>query len=151
MSSNDQPVSTPNQDAVLATIVAMVNTFESGGFGITLTVGGSLVTGILISGTEYFQRFAEFWPQSTNTKLGETLKKIFMDVAEDFGKQAKEQFEEHASGDYKTTSPLQFIHLKDARVATPSGLVPTHFGLLWRGRLSEVQAFSWGVLQMDER
>jgi hypothetical protein len=147
MTSDEHSELTENRDtdAILQLIVGMVNTFESGGFAITLTVGGSFITGQLIGTKEYLERFADLWPQSARGKLGESLKTQFQAAASDASKKAKQEFEEVVGKN------VRFVHLRDAQLITPAGLVPTNDGVLWRCRVSEVQAFSWGKLMADPR
>lgn len=107
-------------------------------FGVTLNVGGTVLTGQLISGGEYFRGFAaEFGDAAGDTPFGHSMREVLAKPAEQF----EDVPEEH---------PLPaFIHLKDARMFLGSGpAMPTSRGVWWRGRISEVQGFVLGSLSV---
>jgi hypothetical protein len=99
--------------------------------GITLTVGGALISGNLISAQAYFQRVIE---SVTNvSKPGENP-----------GVDAVTEL-------LKARTPLgggpiaaQYIHLRDARIYNGgSDPLPTN-GSNWRGKIASVDGFSLG-------
>jgi hypothetical protein len=107
---------------------------------ITLFVPGAVVTGVLTSGKDYFElfadRFAAGWPKDGRAAIrasmaspGEVYPRL-------------EPGQKSPRG-----QPAQFIHLRDAQLVGAFGGLPSGGdGLLWRGRLSEVAAYSLGRL-----
>ncbi|WP_433704437.1 gas vesicle accessory protein GvpU [Paraburkholderia sacchari] len=130
---NEPMMKEPELDWYLQSLVNMANTTGLS-MGITIVLGGTVVSGTLIGGKTYFdtfaQNFVDAWPdlaQESRDPLRETLAKPG----------------EHYGNGYDEAG-TSFIHLKDATIRTPSGYMPTSTGLLWRGRLSEVSGFSLG-------
>jgi hypothetical protein len=120
-------------DWYLQRLVALANEHEVH-IGMTLVVGGSLVTGTLIGGKTYFDSFADAF--TTGWPGDDTSKAAMRDY---FGGPAS------MYGDAKSGENPQFIHLKNASVRTLQGAIPTN-GFLWRGRISEVSGFSLGQI-----
>jgi len=114
----------------------LVNLANSGAtFGITLNVGGFLISGYLIGGQAYFKDFGEefsvFFQDEEATK---DIKNIIV-----------KNGELYTSED--DVPPPSYIHLQDAHFFNTNGNpVPNNRGVWWRGRLSEVDGFSLGVL-----
>lgn len=127
-----------DKDWFLQDLVKIVN---SGGFsfGITLNVGGLLVSGQLVGGKEYFEGFgsdfAGVFSDSETAKV----------VQESFAKRG-----EIYSSDKETLFPLTYIHVKEARFFNNSGKpIPGNRGVWWRGKLSQVNGFSLGSLSAE--
>lgn len=108
-------------------------------FGITLNVGGFLVSGSLIGGKEYFDGFGEdFVSAYEDQELAEKIKNIIA-----------KNGELYTISDEKDVPPPTYIHLKDARCFNTNGNpIPGNRGVWWRGRISEVDGFSIGSLSM---
>lgn len=114
--------------------------------GVLLTIGGSIVSGVLISGRTYF------------TELGETLKSAsnsegdLQSVLGDAWKRFTEIYDkpEEESDDWSPPS-AGFIHLRDARFCAPgqNSPLPRDKGMLWRGKISAIDGFSIGNLSFD--
>lgn len=107
---------------------------------VTLFVAGAVVTGVLTSGKVYFDRFADRfaagWPEEGRAEL-----RASMATPGD----VYPRLEPGEKSPRKM--PAQFIHLRDARVVTAQGHLPTTGeGLLWRGRLAAVGGYSLGQL-----
>ena len=112
---------------------------------ITLFVAGAVVTGVLTSGKVYFDafadRFAAGWPVEGRAELRASMASPGA-VYPRLGPGEKSP----------RKVPARFIHLRDAQVVFPAGNQPTTGdGLLWRGRLSEVAAYSLGRMAAEER
>lgn len=95
---------------------------------ITLTVGGSTVTGVLCGGLEYFRGISGLLGEGFDpvTNVGEAM-----------------------YGPGTVRGPATYIHLKDARICAPGGeATPSRDqpGVYWRGRLSEVSGFLFGSI-----
>jgi hypothetical protein len=122
-------------DWFLQSLVNMANNDELE-MGLTLQVGGFLVSGILVGGRKYFEGFAK-------------------DFASGFDEESAPEVEASVSGygDLYTSDrekadrpgswrALQYVHLKDARFFHPSGKpIPVQGGVWWRGRLNQVAGF----------
>jgi hypothetical protein len=94
--------------------------------GITLSVGGAVISGILISDRQYFEQLAI----ETHTEAFSSL------------------------GDYKPENiehiPLNYIHLKDAKIINGATAIPSSGGRLWRGKIASVDGFSLGTLSINK-
>lgn len=109
--------------------------------GITLTVGGNLVTGTLISGRKYFEEMGALIQKANG--LSPDLSKA---LANTFS-QWKDLYPESGDDD-DTKEHYNFIHLRRARfMADGQNFLPQKQGLLWRAKLSRVDGFSMGVLE----
>jgi hypothetical protein len=145
----DEKVSTvtAESDWFLRVLVRSVNSIGgkggSFGFGITLSIGGSLVSGDLISGREYFETFAADFANGAERsgfpELGATLKKSFSQ----FGEMYKPEPDD--DGEARSRGP-GYIHLKNARVHHGERRIPWERGVLFRARLSAVDGFILGSL-----
>ena len=132
-------------DWFLQTFVATVNDHE-GFIGVTLQTGGFLVSGRLISGAVYFEEFAEEYAGHGD---GEADKAVFRRYAKEFREGLAR---DAASPPEAGLTPPQFVHLRDARFYQSSGqpVVGGETGVLWRGRITEVQGFFLGELGQAE-
>lgn len=107
--------------------------------GVTLTVGGAIVSGILISGRKYFEELGDTLASASQSDgdmqsvLGEAWKQYTAIYDEP----------ENAPDDWQAP-PAGFIHLRDARFYAPGQHPIPSNGVLWRGKLSSVDGFSIG-------
>jgi len=127
-------------DWFLQNLIRLVNEEAGGSIGITVTVDGFLVSGLMVGGKEYFEAFARLFvggfkglTQDTAAKLEATFSGI--------GKI------------YDEPSDLlpEFLHLKDARVFHPDGSVAPSLqnpGVWWRVRVAAVSAFTLGTMSL---
>ncbi|CAB3650742.1 MAG: gas vesicle protein [Achromobacter sp.] len=141
-SSPSQPapaVATPSADVFLQFLVNLVN---NGGqlksIGVTLQMGGMLVSGEIVSGAEYFDRFAETFADSLSDADGQARQSVRTSLAE--------------LGDvFRLPQPAEplpnYIHLADALFFTADGTPIAGQPTLWRGRSSAVDGFILGRLQ----
>lgn len=119
-------------DWFLELLVKFVNT----GFppvAVTLTVGGTIVSGYLISAKDYFEAFAdEFtssWPDDP--------------IADEI----KGQFKKFGVVPKKEQNRFNYIHLRDARFFHPGQpAMPGNRGVLWRSRIAAIDGFCLGQL-----
>lgn len=130
------------QDWFLQKLVKMVNTSDIE-FGITLLVGGFLISGTLICGARYFKLASECHlfrdkeelqseiynyhsiciPDNSEVKEGEDVEKPAVELSTDY------------------------IHLVNAKFyQLPGGQLPSK-GVLWRGRIIQVSGFYLGNLE----
>ncbi len=129
-------------DWFLAELVRRAN---DGGLsiGITLCVGGTLVSGSLIGGRAYFEGFAEnVAAAATDAETAERARAFFR------GPAAMYRSEERRLRDVAADpEPLAYIHLEDARFFTVAGdPIPGNHGVYWRGKLSAVDGFVLGTM-----
>jgi hypothetical protein len=124
----------PGVDWYLQNLVIMANT-KGVEMGITVILGGTVVTGLLISGKTYFEAFGALFANAWNSD--EDGKKAIQDAMSEPAKMY--------GPDKGDPAGPSFIHLKDAFVRTPSGSLVNQ-GALWRGRLSEVSGFMLGSI-----
>jgi len=117
--------------------------------GITLSVGGLLVSGILIGTGAYLAGLTEDlkFQVSSSTPVTvaavEKTRKTFAYLASALGADKLNDKELDELEPY----PRQTIHLKDAQYFYPSAEpLPSERTVFWRGRLSEVDGFSLGRL-----
>ncbi|WP_429351769.1 gas vesicle accessory protein GvpU [Paenibacillus sp. 4624] len=111
-------------------LVALVEVADSLSLGLTLNVGGTLVSGLLISNKDYFESIAD----------------EFESVNEDGAKLAS-LYRRFAATHYSDTSGdaiTEYIHLKDVVIAQGE---TSYLIKLWRGKLNSVDGFSFGTLK----
>jgi hypothetical protein len=127
-----------DQDWLLEMLVALVDA-QSVSVNITLSVGGSLVSGKLVSGKEYFNSFAE--------QVSSGFKD--MGVSEATAKIMREQLAQPGevfhgeSTDPKLKNKPNYLHLKNARIISGTASYASQ-STWWRGRLSAVEGFFLG-------
>jgi len=127
-------------DHTLRLIVDLVNSSDLE-MGITLTGGGFLISGTLISGKSFFDGLAD---EMATSFEDESPKKAIHDYFARFG----EIYATIAEG-REHQLPI-YIHLKDARHFHNSGKpMPGNRGVYWRGRISQVVGFCMGTLSAD--
>ena len=97
---------------------------------VTLAVGGGVVTGALISQMKWLRLSAE----TMNARVpGSGV------IPDELGKMLVAETSDGTLHEY--------LHLKDARYISPTGVMPERPQMLWRGRISEVAGWSWGSIQ----
>jgi len=122
---------------------AIIKNYSQSGYeiGVTLTVGGSVISGLLISGRSYFAELAKMLVSNSVSEDD-----IFAELADDLGGLGAEIYDKptDAPDDWQQ-SPITFIHLKGARFHAPGHAgIPLKDGFLWRGKLASIDAFSIG-------
>ncbi len=104
------------------------------GLGLTLQMGGLLVSGALINPKEYFEEFSKMMAKAhiDYVDYALLLRKDIAALGEILDPKA-----------YPT-----YIHLKEAQYFTPAGdPIPSNSMSLWRGRINRVDGFSLGALE----
>jgi hypothetical protein len=101
---------------------------------VVLTVKGLIISGIMIGSSAFFEELEEFLRASG-----------YAAMAGEFVRPATETT--HAAD-----GAPAYVHLRDARII-PTALTPPHQQilppLLWRGRLSEIDGWSLGILDVE--
>jgi len=135
----EQPTSAPEaSDWLLQDLITLVES-GSGTFGITLCVGGILISGYLVAGEQYFDGIAEEYASRAESEEGRRK------ISDSF-KNLGAVYYSHVP-DTETVVVRSFIHLKDAVFIHNSGpAIPGNRGVWWRGRLSAVDGFMFGTL-----
>lgn len=143
--ANETPATPPSHivkdgDPLLGVLVKTINGVPGLEVGITLSIGPTMVTGQLCSGKAYLEGVAKDFEDSGKGKPGQPIAETFAE--------AVRAFAEKAYGPERDDRPVSYIHLRDARHFLPGaqGGLPTK-GTWWRGKLSSVDGFSFGVLQ----
>jgi hypothetical protein len=106
---------------------------------ITLVLGGSVVSGTLISGKKYFDMFSSSFSAAWPGEDKEEIRQSFAKYGTIFDQEDEQE---------QMPQP-QYIHLADARFPSPNGNMPTNSGVLWRGRINAISGFSLGELTPD--
>ena len=132
----------PAADNLLLYLIGLVEDQE-GEFGITLAMGGTVVTGYLIGAPEYLRRFADFMSRQVSAEDAETARAVFLEDAE----RVRQQIVEERERGWK--APRSFIHMKEARLVSGGRLIPATGSLLWRGWLDRVDGFSLWTIEPD--
>lgn len=141
------------KDDALSVLVSLINDSQDGAYGITLTVGGTVVTGTLIPNTTWMREVAELHPLGPDGNEG--IRVLFSTFREDLEKvRADEEslreaqdrgLPEHMVAAAQATHSTEFIHLKRVWFmgqAQPGNLERSY----WRGRLEEVTGWAPGIL-----
>jgi len=120
-------------DEFLQFLVETINFTGSTGLGITLQMGGLLISGNVISGDKYFDRIAGIIYGGQSNVPKEELP-----FFEEYGDVYRQ--------DRKTPSPsklvLKYIHLEDCTIVDNHRV--SAYSVLWRGRLSKIDGFFMG-------
>jgi hypothetical protein len=114
--------------------------------GVTLTVRGVIVSGMLIDGKKYFEELAE------TVRAASGQPEDIADTLAESWKQYTSIYEEpeDAPEDWQP-APVGYIHLKNARFFAPGqDPFPAHQSFLWRGKLSSVDSFFLGNVSTDQ-
>lgn len=131
-----------DDDWFLGSIVTLLDKVDGFDFGVTLSVGGRIVAGNLISGRQYFTELGLSLSQAADKQTTAAAADIMRTFADNWSQLAAvydpSRFEDSAPAP-------SFIHLKNARYIIGSDFVPAP-GMLWRGKLSSVDGFSLGAL-----
>ncbi|KPW82718.1 putative Gas vesicle protein [Pseudomonas syringae pv. coriandricola] len=103
--------------------------------GVTLSVGGNLVSGHLISHDDYFDQMAE------------DISAPFSQFDNGTEASMKEMILSFKPGESSQDTPaFHFIHLKDCRTYSTDGHPICDSRVLWRGRIAAVDGFTIGLI-----
>lgn len=121
----------PIIDTALQALVFMVNAHNYE-INITLNVNGTIISGKLCSGKEYFYEIGKVFKQNAKIDNPEKMKE-FLDIFKQVGNML------YAENSIDKKSP--YIHLKDATFLRKEN---NSQPFLWRGKLSDVNGFHLG-------
>ncbi|HHA2418605.1 TPA: hypothetical protein ACOEBG_000847 [Stenotrophomonas maltophilia] len=141
---DQQPASTEKTsgrqlDYMLQDLVQLAN--MGFGFGVTLCIGGSLVSGTVVSGRKYVQSILD-------KTIGEGVKEgpLRDALTKRFSGYLDLYPESNTPIDESTPLPV-FIHLSGAKFYSPGNSLSTPAdGVIWRGLISDVSGFNFGTL-----
>lgn len=117
-----------------------IMTFVGAGFDITLTIGGLLVSGTIITQVEFFRLTIENLRKQLEE--GDETTPMIQWFEEDLQKSQD-------AATNKRLETTEIIHLKNAVITLGRSVVIPGFSL-WRGRLSRIDGFSLGRLGDSE-
>lgn len=135
------PDSTPidlELDPVLQIFTNLAN--KSGlSFGITLMVDGLVISGFLISATEYYEGVSESWGAAwPQQELRESMQALLAKLKENATPSPGNEYE------------AQHIHLRAAQIfSSNGGTIPSRSAMFWRGRLRSVDGWWFGNLTAE--
>ena len=111
------------------------------GFPITLNIGGLVISGMIISRDEYMK--------GLTSSIREGISKWQDKPKELLESKILEPMTQHKAVGGYTVKKTKYIHLKNSRVFNTGGKpIPARGdGFLWRGRISSVDGFSFGMLE----
>ena len=109
---------------------------------ITLTVGGSLVSGILIGDKQYSEEMTDAMREAVPPSIKSAYAPIF-DVLQGAGAM-------HSQVPGEVDLEPAYIHLKEARFLAAGIVTPADQPVLWRGRVAAVDGFFLGHLSEPE-
>lgn len=112
------------KDFVLVSLITLAEAESPLEHGVTLIVGGFLVSGFVVSYEKYMQH------NPTTQSIETALQTVIPDSAD------------------TTKNECNFIHLRDAKYFTPgANPIPENMGLFIRLSLDSIQGFSIGILK----
>lgn len=128
----------PGNDWALQELAFKANT-SSFSCGLVLTVQGQVISGMLMSAKDYFNGIADAavagLPEDTSEELREAYRQDFAGL-----------YFEPEPDETGAIPPPGFIHLREARVYSPTGHRMPNPGMLWRGKINAVSGWSLGML-----
>lgn len=146
---SEEFMSSAPRDWFLSELVRLVNATESR-FPVTLTISGGILSGILISGKEYFEIFADDFAKFGNdTPENEAVLREFV---AGYGSVYELPSAQEGASDADILKAPQFVHLAAARFFAPGQApIPTNDGVLWRGNLDGISGFSLGAFAVAQQ
>lgn len=141
MNSDAQPNNNVSIDWFLRILVKTVNK-NGGEIGLTLNVGGVIISGLLCSGNDYFHQFGDTFGNAlypNDKEKSDDIAKSYHLLGDNIYPVGQDKCDEDES-------KITFIHMREAFFYSPQGgTIPTSAqGILWRGKLADVNGFSLG-------
>lgn len=140
MTNSTTAPATPPAGFLDGILLGLRDSAQSGsitGVGITLTIGGSVISGTLVGRNTWLDSMHN--DLSTNHPTIGKVTEVLRDT-----------FRHDLSGDEAELSKLMdddlFIHLVDAKYVTGMNALPSEGSLFWRGRIDRVEGWSLGAL-----
>jgi hypothetical protein len=116
---------------------------------VTVSVGGGVVSGTLISTGAYYRTLADqFASAEGGTDMDELFAEAFRGIIDDARRASKAALGEWADAS-RPDPEVEYLHLTDARYVSGSGFLPHgRQGVLWRCRAADVRGWSLGDLML---
>ena len=116
---------------------------------LTVSAGGGVVSGTLISTSTYYRTLADqFASAEGGTDMDELFAEAFRGIIDDARRASKAALGEWADGSGREPA-LEFLHMTDARYVSGSAFLPHgRQGVLWRCRAADVSSWSLGDLML---
>lgn len=129
-------------DIFLQKLVSLVNTTKVE-MGISLNVGGLVISGTLFTGEEYFKIFASDFSKGFE-QFEEKEVSIIRKSLETWG-------DVYKNSEKINVDDVIYIHLKNAKFFVPGQKpIPSNAGVCWRGKISAVDGFTLGKLSSSD-
>lgn len=101
--------------------------------GISLLLGGTMVSGVIVSGKRYFEAMRENMVSASPDELKSVFQTYFDDYSALYTKPVEDR------------KPATFIHMRDVRYWTAGGRATDTSGVWWRGRIDQIAGFHVGT------
>jgi len=141
-------VSVVEVDPFLQALVAIADKDVKGtaSIGVTLNIGGVLISGLMVSGRQYFEGVGTEIAEKATPETAAGLEVFFRNLVS----KLYPPVEPGQEGELILDNTSLFVHLKDARFFYPNARpVPANRGVWWRGRLAAVDGFVLGTLSAE--
>jgi hypothetical protein len=145
-------------DWTLGILVRMLNNLEEVEIGVTLLLHGQVVTGLAVSGRQFFQGIVETvrpdqGEEETKAVVRNGIAELFGSIRDGYPtyrpEHESEPEDDEGEGEDPVIEKTTYLHLKSARVFLADGLAPTDTGLWLRVRLSSVDGWAIGTLTVS--
>lgn len=138
-------------DPVLVHLASHLERAPKSEYGLTLTVRGTIISGIMISPQAYSKAVGEQFRNGLGGHergLGwDVLFDAIAEAADDRAAAFEASFAADDREKMREIPDPEFIHLREAHVLMASGMQPNGSGSMWwRGRLADVEGWSPGTL-----
>ncbi len=108
--------------------------------GVTLNVGGALLSGTLISGQRYFEELAN--QISTATGAVSEISAVISQELREYAALYADADDDDSRDEPDDPPPTVYLHLAGAQFFTPGQKpLPDGEGFLWRGKIADVSGF----------
>ncbi len=139
------------RDWFLAWLIGLADTYNIEQV-ITLTVGGTLITGRLIGGWRYFRELGQLILNADVAAKVDDPSSFQTELAESYSQWTEVYPEPDPSKWAQKDQPIanpnpRYIHLRNVRFVTADGAAISSVGTLWRGKLAAVDGFSLGEIE----
>lgn len=127
-----------DRDWLLQHLATHANQTKDFNQSITLWVAGGLISGVLVSGSKFFDVYTDEMVRRVTPDGQETTRALFRMIGERY----------YEPPENPIANNTAFIHLLDAKFWAPSGAIPSaqSEGVAWRGRISQITGFSLGQM-----
>ena len=134
------------KDSLLQVLILAVNDDpDTAKVPITLCVGGTLISGLMVSEREYFEEISSLFQSDDDTDtVQNAIRRIPARTDEAVMRMMDEDEEPNDAADVRERLLTEYVHLQDTRVETQSGSGEI-VGALWRGKTEAIEGFWLGT------